>query len=107
MAVSDLCLVYVTASSKEQALEIGRALVDERLAACVNVLPGMTSVYRWKGAVEETQEAVLIVKTEQGKAERVIEAVKRTHTYEVPCALVVPITGGNPQYMGWLRGELA
>jgi periplasmic divalent cation tolerance protein len=104
--MGELCLAYVTASSKEQALAIGRALVEQRLAACINVLPGMTSVYRWQGEMEEGDEAVLIVKTERRLVDGVVAAVKKLHSYDVPCVLVLPVTGDNDEYLRWLRSEL-
>ena len=99
-------LVYITTKDKEQAEQIGRELVTRKLAACVNILPAMTSVYRWEGRIETSEEAVLIAKTGEALVERLIEAVKELHTYSVPCALVLPTLGGNPDYLAWLEGEI-
>ncbi|MGE4064338.1 MAG: divalent-cation tolerance protein CutA [Rhodospirillaceae bacterium] len=96
------CMLYVTAASKDEALKIGRALVAERLAACANVLDGMHSVYWWQGAVEEAQEAVLILKTRAELAGRAMERVKALHSYDVPCALVYDVAGGLPAYLDWI-----
>ncbi len=104
--MAELCLAYVTAGSKEQALAIGRGLVEQRLAACINVLPGMTSIYRWQGTMQESDEAVLIVKTERRLVDDMVAAVKKLHSYQVPCVLVLPITGGGEGYLRWLSGEL-
>lgn len=98
-------IAYVTASSREEALAIGRAIVKERLAACANVLDGMTSVYHWQGAIEESAEAVLILKTRPDLAEPLIERVKELHSYDCPCVIVWPITAGNPAYLQWIATE--
>jgi periplasmic divalent cation tolerance protein len=97
--------VYVTAKDKQQALAIGRALVEERLAACINVLDGMTSVYRWEGAVEQASEAVLIVKTTEPHVEAIISRVKALHTYSCPAVVAWPIERGNPSYLEWIDKE--
>jgi periplasmic divalent cation tolerance protein len=100
-------LVYVTAQDKNQALAIGRMLVEEHLAACINVWDGMTSVYRWEGAVEQGSEAVLIVKTTEPQVPTVIERVKALHSYSCPCVVAWPIGIGNPQYLEWIERETA
>lgn len=97
--------VYCTAASREDALRIGRVLVDERLAACVNVFDGMTSVYRWEGAVEEANEAVLIAKTQTVRVARVIERVKSLHEYSCPCVVSWEIGAGNADYLKWIVDE--
>ncbi len=96
------CMVYVTAASKDEAAKIGRALVTERLAACANILDGMFSIYRWQGAVEEAQEAVLILKTRKELADKVIARVKALHSYDVPCAVVYDMAAGLPAYLDWI-----
>ena len=97
--------VYITAKEKTQALAIGRALVEERLAACINVLDGMTSVYRWEGAVEEASEAVLIAKTTEPLLPALIARVKELHTYTCPCVVAWPIGTGNAPYLDWIERE--
>jgi periplasmic divalent cation tolerance protein len=96
------CMVYVTASSKDEALTIGRALVTEGLAACANVLPGMQSIYRWQGALEEAEETVLILKTRRVLADKIIARVAELHSYDVPCAVVYDMTAGLPAYLRWI-----
>ena len=98
-------IVYITTESLEQAEEIGRALVGERLAACANILPGMRSIYRWKGAVETAGETVLIAKTREALAQALIARVRELHTYEVPCIVVLPITAGLPAFLRWIDDE--
>ncbi|WP_428559639.1 MAG: divalent-cation tolerance protein CutA [Solidesulfovibrio sp. DCME] len=99
--------VYITAASPEQAEQIGRALVTERLAACVNILPGMRSIYHWQGAVETATETVLIAKTREALAAALAARVKDLHTYDVPCVVTLPITGGNPAFLRWIEDETA
>ena len=95
-------LVYITTASVEDAKAIGRALVEERLAACVNILPGMHSIYYWEGKIETADEAVLIAKTTDVLVDQVIERVKALHGYKVPCVLSLPVLKGNRDYMQWL-----
>jgi periplasmic divalent cation tolerance protein len=95
-------MVYVTAASKDEALKIGRILVTERLAACANIIPGMHAVYRWQGAVEEAEEAVLILKTRKELADKTLARVKALHSYDVPCAVVYDMANGLPAYLDWI-----
>ena len=97
--------VYVTASSREEARTIGRALVQERLVACVNILDGMSSIYWWQGEVQDEQEAVLIAKTTAALMPDVIDRVKALHSYDVPCVVSLPILEGNPDYLEWVDEE--
>jgi periplasmic divalent cation tolerance protein len=97
--------VYITAKDRAQALAIGRTLVEERLAACVNVWDGMTSVYRWEGQIEEAAEAVLIAKTTEPQLPTLVERVKQLHTYACACVVAWPIGAGNPPYLEWLERE--
>ena len=98
---------YVPAASTEEAQAIGRALVEERLAACVNILPGMHSVYHWQGAVETAEETVLIAKTRAELADALAARVKELHSYDVPCVVILPITGGPPPFLRWIEDETA
>jgi len=99
------CMVYVTTASKEEAQEIGHAIVTERLAACANVIGGMHSVYRWREAVEEAEECVLILKTRRALVEDVIARVTALHSYDVPCVVVYDISGGFPAYLAWIESS--
>ena len=96
---------YVTTSDREEALRIGRKLVEERLAACVNVLDGMHSVYQWQGRVEESKECVLLVKSRAVLVDAVIQRIKQLHSYSCPCVAILPVSGGNPEYLDWIREE--
>lgn len=101
----DLRLLYITASSRDEAWKIGRALVEERLAACANVIDRMESVYWWQGKLTEDREAVLIVKTRAELVEAATARVKALHSYTVPCVVALPILDGNPAYLEWLQAE--
>jgi periplasmic divalent cation tolerance protein len=94
--------VYTTFPSVVEAEKTGHALVEARLAACVNILPGMISVYRWQGAVERVEEAVMIVKTRAALAEAVRASVKATHPYDTPAILVLPVESVDDRYFDWI-----
>ncbi|MDR7438661.1 MAG: divalent-cation tolerance protein CutA [Armatimonadota bacterium] len=100
-----VCLI--TCSSKEEALRIARALVHERLAACVNLVHGLHSIYWWKGAVEEAEEALLVVKTTRERLPALVDRVRALHTYTVPEVVALPIEGGNPDYLTWVVDSVA
>jgi periplasmic divalent cation tolerance protein len=95
-------LVLSTAGSKEQASKIASALVEERLAACVNIVGPIESVYRWQGSVDRTQEFLLLIKTTAAFSQRVQERIRELHTYELPEAIEVDITGGSAEYLRWI-----
>ena len=97
--------VYTTHPSVVEAERIGRELVERRLCACVNILPGMVSLYWWQGAIERGEEAVMIVKTRAALAERVRAAVRELHSYTTPAILVLPIESVDPDYEKWLLQE--
>jgi periplasmic divalent cation tolerance protein len=97
-----IVFVYTTYPSVVEAETAGRRLVEQQLAACVNILPGMVSVYRWEGAVERGEEAVMIIKTRAALAEAVGTAVKEMHSYATPAILVLPVEHVDSQYLNWL-----
>jgi periplasmic divalent cation tolerance protein len=97
--------VYTTYPSLVEAEEAGRSVVAAGLAACVNILPKMISLYRWQGKVERAEEVVMIVKTRASLAERVRAALKEAHSYDTPAILVVPIEGVDHDYFQWLLAE--
>ena len=98
-------VVYITAASREQGLAIARALVAERLVACVNLVEPITSVYRWEGEVSEDREALLVAKTRLALADRVAARVRELHTYACPETIAVPLAAGAPAYLDWLAAE--
>jgi periplasmic divalent cation tolerance protein len=97
--------VYTTYPSIVEAERIGRELVQRRLCACVNILPGMVSLYWWEGAIERGEEVVMIIKTRAALAEAVREAVRQLHSYSTPAILVLPIESVDPNYNAWLMAE--
>ncbi len=97
--------VYVTTADIEEAKTLGRKLVEEQLAACANILPGATSIFRWQGKVEEAEEAVLILKTTEQKLERLIERAKSLHSYDCPCNEALPVVEGNRDFLEWVVRE--
>jgi periplasmic divalent cation tolerance protein len=100
-------LVFTNAPDRTVAMRIAQALVNERLAACVNVLGGYTSVYRWDGAVETAEELPLIIKTRAARYAEVQAAIRRLHPYELPEILAVPVVDGLPEYLDWVAEETA
>jgi periplasmic divalent cation tolerance protein len=100
-------LVYTTYPTLVEAERAGRALVEQRLAACVNILPGMISHYWWQGVVERGAEVVMIIKTRAALAARVAAAVKTMHSYATPAILVLPVEHVDPAYQNWLMAETA
>jgi periplasmic divalent cation tolerance protein len=101
----ETCLLYMTAADAIEAQRIGDALVAERLAACVNIIPGMTSIYRWEGEIRHEAECVLIAKTRSDLVERVTARVAELHSYDCPCVVALPVAGGNPDFLSWIADE--
>ena len=99
--------VYTTYPSVVEAEQAGRALVERRLCACVNILPAMVSLYWWQGAIERGEEVVMIIKTRASLSEPVRAAVKQMHSYTTPAILVLPIDIVDPDYHAWLMAETA
>lgn len=100
-------VVLSTAGSADEAERIASVLVAERLAACVNLVPSVTSIYRWQGAVERATEVLMVIKTRRALAPRLVARLQELHSYEVPEAIVVPIDGGSRPYLAWVLGETA
>ena len=98
-------VVYVTASSREEALAIGRAVVSERLAACANVIGAIRSIYWWEGKIDEGDEALLILKTTEDRLDSLIERIRGLHSYTTPCVTAWPIAAGNPDCLAWIEAE--
>jgi len=99
-------LIYMTASSKTEAQKIGKALVESRLAACVNILDNMQSIYRWEGKIQEDSEVVLIAKTTDTLVSRLIDKVKSLHSYDCPCIVSLPVLDGYPPFLNWIHEEV-
>lgn len=105
MDASDGRVVLITAPCGDASRQLARTLVSARLAACVNVVPGIRSCYRWEGAICEDSEDLLVVKTTQVCLDRLLEAVRTHHPYTCPEAIALPIVDGLPAYLAWLAGE--
>ena len=103
--MSDVRSIYVTAGNEAQAHELADALLERRLVACANLLPGMRALYRWEGKTVEDQEVVLILKSSADRIDDALAAIDALHPYEVPCAVVWPVEAGLPAYLDWVRGE--
>ena len=105
-SMSRPCLLYMTAGDREEALALARMLVGERLAACANVLGAATSVYRWQGAVQEEDEVVLVAKTVEDRVDAVARRVREMHSYDSPCVVALPISGGDADFLAWVQEEV-
>ena len=101
----EFLLVYITAASAEEAKNIGKTLVEERLAACANILPQTDSWYWWEGKLDHSGETVLIAKTRADLREAVQRRVLELHSYACPCVIFLPVAGGNPAYLDWIARE--
>ena len=103
--MTDKCLVLVTCANAAEARRIARAVVEKRLATCVNILPGAAiSIYRWKGKVESARERLLLIKTSRKRLSKLQAAVERLHSYEVPEFIALPIAAGSRKYLRWMDG---
>jgi periplasmic divalent cation tolerance protein len=98
-------LIYITTANKEEAISISRALLAERLVACVNIMDHVLSMYWWMGEIEHNAEAVIIVKTRTSLQNLVISKVKSLHSYDVPAIVCIPMTDGNPDFVDWITAE--
>jgi periplasmic divalent cation tolerance protein len=97
--------IYMTAKDASEAHKLGRALLKDRLAACVNILGPIASMYWWKGAVQNDKEVALIAKTTVRNLDPLIRKVRSIHSYDVPCVVALPIAKGNPAFLQWIEKE--
>ena len=100
-----IIMVYVTVSGEKEAGDIGKILVEERLAACANIFPGVKSIYRWEEKIINDDEAVMILKTKAGRLKNLISRIKELHSYSCPCILSYPSNGGYDGYKNWILKE--
>jgi periplasmic divalent cation tolerance protein len=105
--MTDKIVVLSTCASAEEAQRVARGLVEKRLAACVNVIPGVRSVYRWKDAIEDEEEVLLLIKTSRALLEELREEIERLHSYEVPEVIALSVVDGSERYLAWMSRELA
>lgn len=95
-------VIFITCSNKKEASKIAQALVTQKLAACVNIIKNIESVFWWRAKVDKTKESLLIVKSKKGKLNKIIKLVKFLHSYQVPEIIALPILAGNRDYLGWV-----
>ncbi len=100
-------LVYITTSGNEESKKIAGALVEEKLAACVNIIASIESIYLWKGEIEDDTESLLIAKTKVSNVGRIIKRVKEIHSYETPAILAIPVIDGSKDYLDYLDSEIS
>ena len=98
-------LVYITVPTADEARRIGTVLIEERLAACVNIIEGITSIYRWEGKIQMDSEVVLFAKTVKSLMDKLCIRVKSIHSYSVPCIVCLSISGGNHEFLKWIEDE--
>ena len=103
--MTEYIIVFITAPNEKEAAAISQTIVGERLAACINIIPSVRSIYRWQGRVEDEQEVLMIVKTKKSLFERLQERVKELHSYAVPEIIGLPVIEGSKQYLEWLGQE--
>jgi periplasmic divalent cation tolerance protein len=104
--MTDKIVVFSTCASTEEAGRVARALVEKRLAACVNVIGGVRSVYRWKDAIEDEEEALLVIKTSRALLEELRGEIERLHSYEVPEVIALAVVDGSERYLAWMNRAL-
>jgi periplasmic divalent cation tolerance protein len=100
--MSEHIVIFTTLPDTEAAERLAEQLLDHKLAGCINILPQMTSMYRWQGKLEKGREHLLMIKTQAKRREAVTEFIHRQHPYELPEIIVLPVTGGLPAYLSWI-----
>jgi len=98
---------YITAQDLSEAELIGGTLVEKKLAACVNIFTHMQSMYMWEGKMEKSREVVIIAKTADKLKDRLLDQVKKIHSYDCPCVVFLPVEGGNPEFLQWIDDQTA
>lgn len=101
--MADEVVILITAASDDEAAKIARALVDERLAACANILPGVRSLFFWEGKTQDAREVLMVVKTRHTLLDSIVHRVKALHSYTVPEIIALPVLGGSQDYLNWIR----
>jgi periplasmic divalent cation tolerance protein len=105
--MTEKIVVLSTCGSEEEAVRIAKQLVEEHVAACVNLIPRIRSIYRWQGKVEDSTEWMLVIKTSRERFEAVRTLIAAAHSYELPELLALPVADGSSEYLAWIDGELA
>lgn len=101
--MTQIVVIYATFPDKNSALTVGRIIVQEKLVACINIIPQIYAVYVWEGKLEEEEEVIMLAKTTKGQEEKVIERINALHPYSCPCIVVLPVEGGNAPFLEWVR----
>ncbi len=99
-------IVYITTSGALESKEIAKKLLEEKISACINIIPTVDSIYLWKGKIEQDSESIMIVKTKSELVEEVIKRVEEIHSYEIPCVLEITVNKGSKNYLEWMESEL-
>jgi len=99
-------MIYITAGSKDEAKRIGKALINTGMAACVNIIENINSMYMWDGKLQDANETILIAKTTKERVSDLIEKVKSLHNYDCPCIVSLPVSDGNPAFLKWVANEV-
>jgi periplasmic divalent cation tolerance protein len=102
----EINMIYITAGSKDEAVMIGKALINARLAACVNIIENMYSMYIWDEILQDANEIILIAKTTKERVPDLIEKVNALHSYKCPCIVSLPVSDGNPAFLKWVADEV-
>jgi periplasmic divalent cation tolerance protein len=105
--MSEIFIVFCTCGDNAEANRLAQSLVEERLAACVSILPGLTSIYRWQDKVESASEHLLLVKTTRDRLSSLERRIRELHSYELPEVIAVPVTAGSEKYRAWLREQVS
>jgi len=104
--MADIRLLYATAATEEDATIIANGLLENKLAACINILPNMTSFYEWEGKIEKNQEVVIIIKTTSQRECAAIEFIEKNHRYETPCVASIPVQNGSVKFLNWIASQV-
>jgi len=107
LAAGEVFFIYTTLPDTDAASAFGKALVERKLAACVNIFPGMTSIYEWQGNIQTDSETAMIIKTSRTVLDEAMTVAKDLHPYETPALLILPVTGGNADYLKWVADQTA
>ncbi|MEM7620426.1 MAG: divalent-cation tolerance protein CutA [Pseudomonadota bacterium] len=100
-------LIYTTFADQNEAYQIGKTLIQEKLIACINVFPAMTAMYEWEGAIETSEEIAALIKSHKGLEQRIIERIKALHSYDIPAVLVCDVNAGNKDFLSWIYSQTA
>lgn len=107
MTETGIVTLYITCNDREQALGIAHELLVQKLIACANILDNVTSLYHWQGEIQQDKEVLLLAKTTIAKSQAAIAAARKAHSHEIPCITLLPVNGGNSDYLAWVKKEVS